>query len=247
MPRTSLPDGALQDDALQDGLLAAGTTTLSSQLLKRGLRNVFIAGLGAASPQRVRMAGPAYTLRFVPAREDLAVSGSVARPDNPQRFAVENIPPGHVLVIDAGGRPGCGTLGGILVERLFQRGAAGVVVDGALRDAEELAQAKLPLFSRGFAAPPSYGGLIPVETQGAIDCGGVAVFPGDIVVTDHDGAIVIPEHLAGEVARDALEQERVERFAKQRVARGFPITGLYPLGEAMREAYQQWVARGEQE
>lgn len=238
---------SMLDEELRNGLLSVGTTTLSSQLLKRGLRNVFVAGLVAANPQRARMVGPAYTLRFIPAREDLAVSGSVANASNPQRFAVENMPAGHVLVIDAGGRTGCGTLGGVLVERLFQRGAAGVVADGALRDADELAEAKLPLFSRGFAPPPSYAGMIPVETQCAIDCGGVAVFPDDIIVADRDGVIVIPRHLAGEVVRDALEQERVERFAKQRVARGASIVGLYPLGEAMRAEYQQWIGRGEQD
>lgn len=242
-----MSETSVLDENLRDRLLAVGTATLSSQLLKRGLRNVFVAGLAAANPQRVRMVGPAYTLRFIPAREDLAVSGSVANPANPQRFAVENMPAGHVLVIDAGGRTGCGTLGGILVERLFRRGAAGVVADGALRDADELTAAELPLFCRGFAPPPSYAGMIPVETQGAIGCGGVAVFPGDIVVADHDGAIVIPQHLAGEVARDALEQERVERFAKRRVAQGTSIVGLYPLGEAMRAEYEQWIARGERD
>lgn len=233
------------DPQIRDALLSVGTAVLTSQLLKRGFRNTFIAGVAPANPRCVRMVGPAYTLRFIPMREDLAGSGSVANPAHPQRAAIEQMPPGHVLVIDALGQSKSGSLGDILAARLLQRGVAGVVSDGAMRDAAELRALNLPIFCAGFAAPPSFTRMMAADNGRPIGCGGVAVFPGDIIAADADGVVVIPRHLAAEVARDGAEQERVERFARRRVDRGASIVGVYPPNEATMADYRRWVDAGE--
>ncbi len=233
------------DPKVRDTLLRTGTAVLSSQLLKRGFRNAFIAGLAPANPACARMVGPAYTLRFIPMREDLAVSGSVANPAHPQRAAIEQMPAGHVLVIGTGGQVGSGGLGDILVARLMQRGVAGVVSDGAMRDAPELRDLKLPVFCKGFAAPPSFARMMAADSGRPIGCGGVAVFPGDAIAADTDGVLVIPRHLAAEVARDGAEQERVERFVRKRIDRGASIVGVYPPNEETMTAYRRWVDAGE--
>jgi regulator of RNase E activity RraA len=229
----------------REQLLRTSTAPISSQLLKRGLRNVFVAGSAPINRLHSRIVGPAYTLRFIPMREDLAVAGSVANPANPQRAAIEQIPAGHVLVIDTGGERRSGCLGDILAARLLQRGIAGIVTDGAMRDSRDLRELALPIFCAGFAAPPSFGRMMAADTARPIGCGGVAVFPGDIIVADDDGAVVIPRHLVVEVARDAAEQERVERFVRRRVDRGASIVGLYPPNEATMAAYRRWVDAGE--
>jgi regulator of RNase E activity RraA len=226
---------------IRDELLRTSTAPIASQLLKRGLRNVLIAGSAPINRLHARMVGPAYTLRFIPMREDLAVAGSVANPANPQRASIERVPAGHVLVIDAGRELRSGSLGDILSARLLQRGVAGVVTDGAMRDGRDLRELSLPIFCAGFAAPPSFARMMAADSACPIGCGGVAVFPGDIVVSDEDGAVVIPRHLAAEVARDAAEQERVERFVRRRVDRGASTVGLYPPNEAAMTAYRRWV------
>jgi regulator of RNase E activity RraA len=233
------------DPNIRDALLLTGTAPISSQLLKRGLRHVFIARSAPISRSHARMVGPAYTLRFIPMREDLAVPGSVANTANPQRAAIERVPAGHVLVIDAGGELGSGCLGDILAARLHQRGVAGVVTDGAVRDSQPLKELALPIFACGIAAPPSFALMMAADSACPIACGGVAVFPGDIVVGDEDGAVVIPRHLAAEVGRDAAEQERVERFVRRRVDRGASIVGLYPPNDEAMAAYRRWVDAGE--
>jgi regulator of RNase E activity RraA len=242
-----MPDTLDLEPGIRDQLQRVGTAPLSSQLLKRGLRNVFIPQVAPVNPRHARMVGPAYTLRFIPMREDLANAGSVANPANPQRAAIEQTPPGHVLVISTGGELGSGCLGDILAARLTQRGVAGVVSDGAVRDSRELSDLELPIFCAAFAAPPSFARMMAVESGRPIGCGGVAVFPGDIVVADDDGVIVIARHLAAEVARDGLEQERLERFVRKRVDRGASIVGLYPPNDAALAAYRRWVDAGEDE
>lgn len=240
-----MPDRLDIRPELRDQLLGISTATLASQLVRRGLRHAFIARVRPVDPRHSRMCGPAFTLRFIPLREDLAVAGSVANQANPQRAAIEQMPPGHVLVIDTGGELACGNLGDILAARLLQRGVAGVVSDGAMRDCAELSEVPLPVFCAGFAAPPSYTGLMAADTGLPIGCGGVAVFPGDVIVTDRDGALVIPRHLAEEVARDGAEQERIDRFVRRRIDRGASIVGLYPPNEAAMAAYRRWVEAGE--
>jgi regulator of RNase E activity RraA len=232
------------DPTVREQLRGVSTATLTSQLLKHGLRNTFIR-VAPANPELGRMVGPAHTLRFIPMREDLAVPASVADPSNPQRASIEKTPAGHVLVIDTGGVVQSGSLGDILVARLHQRGVAGVVTDGAIRDGAELRTMSLPVFCAGFAAPPSYGRMMAVAADCPIGCGGVAVFPGDVVVGDTDGVVVIPCALAAEVAHEGAERERLERFIRLRVDRGASTFGLYPPNEAAMAAYRRWVESGE--
>lgn len=232
------------DAATRAQLLEASTATVSIQLLKRGLRFAAVEGVRPLNRAAARFAGPAYTLRFIPAREDLATPASGARPDNPARVAIEEVPAGAVLVIDARGDRRAGTLGDILAARLLQRGVAGVVSDGAMRDAPELEKMALPIFCAGTAPPPSFNFLHPVGRNQPVGCGGAAVFPGDIVVGDGDGVVVIPRHLAAEVAQDSVEQERLEAFIRRRIDSGQPVPGNYPPSEETRAAYRRWVEAG---
>jgi regulator of RNase E activity RraA len=232
------------DPALRATLMEVSTATLSIQLVKRGIRTHSISGVRPVNPAAARFVGPAYTLRFVPGREDLATPAISAQDGNPQRVAIEAVPAGAVLVIDARGDGRAGTLGDILAARLLQRGAAGIVSDGAMRDAPELEKLAMPIFCAALAAPPSFATLHPVDVNRPIGCGGAAVFPGDIVVGDGGGVVVVPRHLIEEVARDSLEQERIEIFIRKRVDRGAATPGLYPPNEETRAAYRRWVEAG---
>jgi regulator of RNase E activity RraA len=225
-------------------LHGVGTATLTMQLLKRGLRSVWMVGPQAVDPGLPRLVGEAFTLRFVPQREDLARLDTLGGPGS-TREAIETVEPGQVVVIDACGLATCGTLGDILMARLRTRGAAGVVTDGGMRDLAEVRALGLPVFCAGPAAPPSLTALFFVAWQETVGCGGVAVVPGDLVVGDEDGVVVVPRAMADEVAEDSLEQERVERFVRQRVDRGDPVTGLYPPNEATLAAYRRWRDDGE--
>jgi len=230
-------------DATIETLRQVSTATLTSQLLKKhGMRSRSVAGVRPVNAARCRFVGPAHTLRYVPAREDLMAEAMLDAPSNPTREMVEDMPPGGVLVVDMGGCLTGGALGDILVARLIARGAAGMVADGAMRDAGPLAAMALPVFCRGVTPPPSFNGLIAVERDCVIGCGGVLVRPGDIVVADEDGAVVLPAHLAADLARDGLEQERMEAWIKSRVEAGASTRGLYPPGEAAKAEYRAWQA-----
>jgi regulator of RNase E activity RraA len=225
---------------LKERLEFLSTAVIASQLLKRGLRHSTISGLLPINVDFSRMVGPAFTLGFIPMREDLGNSASQSVHTNPQRIAIEEIPAGHVLVIDARGELESGGFGDILAARLLVRGVAGVVSDGAMRDSAQLRKLALPIFCAGSAAPPSFARIMAANLNRPIGCGGVAVFPGDVVVADIDGAVVIPRHLADEVARDGVEQERLERFVRSRVDRGETTVGLYPPNEAAMADYRRW-------
>ena len=220
------------------------TATLSSQLRKRGFNSVTLDGLHATRPGR-KMAGFARTLRYVPFREDLFAAYGGTLPGgglNAQKRAVEQVRPGEILVIEARGDPTAGTVGDILALRAQVRGAAGIVTDGAIRDSQALHAMDLPVYY-GATHPAVLGRRhVPWEVNTAIACAGVTVTPGDIIVGDGDGVIVIPAHLAMEVAQDAAEQERQEEFATAMVARGESVDGLYPLGKRWQVAYEAWLA-----
>ena len=221
------------------------------QLLKRGIRRTWMKGPRPLDPHPLhptgpRLVGEAFTLRFVPLREDLSTLESYSNPIS-IRQGIEQVTPGQVVVIDACGELGCGTLGDILMARLQARGCIGVVTDGALRDLAGIREVGLPAFCAGAAAPPSVGGLAFAGWQQTIGCGGVAVVPGDIVVADEDGAVILPRALADEVAPDALEQERYETFAQERVRAGAPVIGLYPATEASLAEYEAWRRQQEEE
>ena len=224
--------------ALLAGFDQVSTATLASQLRKRGLNGLTMDGLRSTKPG-CRMAGFARTLRYLPLREDLfARYGSGM---NAQKQAVEQIRPGEVLVIDARQEPAAGTIGDILAIRAQARGAAGIVTDGAVRDAARLAGLDIPTYHA--AVHPAVLGRrhVPWEWGVTVACAGVTVQPGDLVIGDDDGVVVLPPGLAPEILADAREQERQEEFAATLVASGAELDGLYPLGERWRDAYEAWL------
>lgn len=224
-------------------LLTASTATLTTQLFKRGLRNAFMQGVRRLGSPGPNMVGPAMTLRYIPAREDLDHLGVFADPEHPQRKAVETARPGCVLVQDCRGdaRAACG--GEILMTRLQVRGAAGMVTDGGLRDSGAIGAMAMPVFCAGASAPLNLVLHHAVEIDVPIGCGGVAVYPGDIIVGDADGVVVLPAGIADEVAEQAAEQERMERFVLERIAAGAPLPGTYPPNAATQAAYAAWRAQ----
>ncbi len=222
----------------------ASTATLTMQLMKRGFRQMAI-NVRPMNPNATRMVGPAFTLRYIPAREDLTQPPRPGDPINAQRIAVEEAPKGSVVIVSTGGELRSGTFGDILAARMMVRGVAGIVSDGAMRDAPVLATMNLPVFAVCPTAPPSMTSLHPVDVQRPIGCGGVPVFPNDVVVSDADGVVIVPRHLAEEVARDAADQEHIEKFIALQVMKGRAIPGLYPPNDETRAAYETWVAAGE--
>ncbi|HZR50317.1 MAG TPA: fumarylacetoacetate hydrolase family protein [Streptosporangiaceae bacterium] len=224
-------------DGVLDQFTRVATATLASQLRKRGLNGCTLDGLRTTHPA-TRMAGYARTVRYLPLREDLFATHGGAM--NAQKRAIEEIRPREVLVIDARGDTTAGTIGDILALRAQQRGAHGIVTDGAIRDSAALAALDIPTYHA--AVHPAVLGRrhVPWETNVAIACAGVTVRPGDIVVGDADGVVVIPPGIAAEVLADATEQERQEAFIATRVAAGEAIAGLYPLSDKWRPAYEKW-------
>jgi len=167
--------------------------------------------------------------------------------ENPAQTAIDAIPAGSVMVIDMNGDTDVGALGDILIARLVFRGAAGVVADGGMRDIDPVRQMSLPVFCRGYGAPPSFASLLAVEAQSVIGCGGVLVIPGDIVVADADGVVVIPRYLADQVARNGDDQERMEAWVRRKVDAGAPVGEAYPPNDHYLAEYKQWVAAGRPE
>ncbi|MFM0155782.1 ribonuclease activity regulator RraA [Paraburkholderia sediminicola] len=233
-------------DATLEQLRHVSTATLTTQLFKRGLRNVFLQGvvpLVKPAPGAPNLVGPAFTLRNIPAREDLDHVGIFQDPDHPQRKAVETAPPGSVLVQDCRGERAVASVGSILALRLAKRGVAGMVSDGPVRDSGTIAELGLPLWCAGASAPLNLAKHHAVDMNVPIACGGVPVYPGDIVVADADGVVIVPREMATEVARDATEQEQLEVFITQRIEEGRPLRGTYPPNEETLAAYAQWRAQ----
>ena len=216
------------------------TATLTTVLLRKGLRNVWMRGARPLQAPPVRVVGRAFTLRFVPAREDLATPASWASPIS-TRAAIEAMPAGCIAVVDALGVTDAGIFGDILCGRMQKRGVAALVSDGVVRDVQGVMATGLPVWCQGAAAPASVAGLTFVGWQEPVGCGGVAVFPNDVVVADADGAIVIPAALLAEVIAEAVEQERMEAWILAEVAAGVPLSGLYPPNEETKARYAAWV------
>jgi regulator of RNase E activity RraA len=229
------------DQKKVEALLGVTTATLTTVLLKRGLRNIWLRGTKPLRPGQPRIVGPAFTLRFVPAREDLATPESWASPTS-TRAAIECMPPGCVAVVDAMGVTDAGIFGDILCERIRVREVAGLVTDGVIRDVAGVLNSKLPVWCDGVAAPASVAGLTFVGWQMPIACGGVAVFPDDIIVADDDGAVVIPAALLDEVIEAAVEQEKLEAWIIGEVRSGHPLPGLYPANAETKARYQAFRA-----
>lgn len=214
------------------------TASLTTILLKKGLRNVWIRGAMPIAPAE-RQVGRAFTLRFVPAREDLATPESWSSPTS-TRAAIEAMPEGAVVVADAAGVTDAGIFGDILTARMVKRGVAALVTDGVVRDRSGVLGTGLPVWCLGAAAPPSVAGLTFVGWQEPVGCGGVAVLPDDVIVADGDGAVVIPRALVAEVADAGVEQERLEGWIMAEVERGVPLPGLYPPNAETRARYEDW-------
>jgi regulator of RNase E activity RraA len=221
-------------------LRRVSTATLCTQLFKRGLRNVFLQGVTRLSRPGANLVGPAYTLRYIPAREDLDHLGVFEDPEHPQRKSIETVPAGHVLVMDCRGERGAACAGNILVTRLMVRGAAGLVSDGPVRDSGEIAEMAIPVYCAGGSAPLNLVRHHAADANVPIGCGGVAVYPGDVMVGDAEGVVAIPRALADEVARDAAEQEALEAFVLERIAGGAALAGTYPPNAATRAAFETW-------
>ena len=229
------------DAKIKAALAGITTATLTTVLLKKGLRNVWMRGAMPIKAGQPRIVGPAFTLRFVPAREDLATPASWASPIS-TRAAIEAMPDGCVVVADAMGVTDAGIFGDILCARMARRGVVGLVTDGAVRDLAGVLGTGLPVWSAGAAAPPSVAGLTFVAWQQPIGCGGVAVFPDDVVVVDQDGAVLIPADLVAAVTTEAIEQERQEGWIMSEVEKGIALPGLYPMNAETKARYDAWTA-----
>jgi len=229
------------DPATRERLRHVSTATLCTQLFKRGFRNVFIQGIAQlTTPSSGNLVGPAFTMRNIPSREDLDQISAFDDPNHPQRKAIESVPPGHVLVLDCRGETRVASGGQILTTRLMVRGAAGLVSDGPVRDSGAIAQMDFPVYCAGGSAPLNLLFHHATEQNVPIGCGGVAVYPGDIMVGDDEGVVVIPRHLADEVAEQAVEQEKMEMFILERVQGGAKLAGTYPPNADTRAAFDVW-------
>jgi len=225
------------DPKVVDILSQVTTATLTTILLKKGLRNVWLRGTRPLRPGQPRLVGRAFTLRFVPAREDLATPESWSSPIS-TRAAIEDMPAGCIAVVDSMGVTDAGIFGDILCARMAKRGVAALVTDGVVRDVAGVLGAGLPVWCSGAAAPPSVAGLTFVDWQRPIACGGVAVFPGDVVVADDDGAVLIPAALLEDMLLLAPEQERLESWIMGEVDKGAALPGLYPPNAENRARYE---------
>ena len=213
------------------------TATLTTLLLKKGLRNVWMRGTRPLDPGQPRLVGRAFTLRFVPAREDLATPESWSKPIS-TRGAIEAMPEGCICVADARGVTDAGIFGDILCARMKKRGVAALVTDGVVRDVAGVRATRLPVWCQGAAAPPSVAGLTFVNWNEPIGCGGVAVFPDDWVVVDEDGAVLIPQALIDDICAAAPEQERLEAWIMSEVDKGASLPGLYPPNAENKARYE---------
>jgi regulator of RNase E activity RraA len=221
-------------------LATVSTATLTTALFKRGFRNVFIQDVRPLNPNAPRMVGEAYTLRYIPAREDLDHLGVFADRKHPQRKGVEEIPPGHVMVIDSRKDARAASAGCILVTRMMARGAAGVVTDGGLRDSPDIAKLPFPTYASRASAPTNLILHHATELNVPIGCGDVPVYPGDIVVGDAEGVVVIPAHLANGVAEEAVSMTQFEDWVEAQVRSGRSTFGLYPPNEETKAEFAEW-------
>ena len=220
-------------------LASVSTATLTTVLLKRGLRKTWIRAAKPLAGSQPRIVGPAFTLRFVPAREDLATPESWSSPRS-TRAAIEAMPAGCIAVVDAMGIVEAGIFGDILCERMMQRKVAGLVTDGVVRDVAGVLATKLPVWCQGIAAPPSVAALTFIDWNVPVGCGGIAVYPEDIIVADEDGAVVIPKAVLAEVTAQAVEQETLEAWIVEEVKRGVPLPGLYPPNADTKARYEEY-------
>ena len=230
--------------ATRDKLARVGTANIANALLKRGLRKTYMLGIAPLSQDQEQLVGPAYTLRFIPSREDLDTMANYSRTDNLHRRAIEECPPGHVLVIDTNGNADASSAGDLMAARMRKRGVAGVVTEGGFRDTPAIRRTGLPAYQYRAAPPATPIAMHPVELNRPIGCAGVAVYPGDVLVGDGEGVVVIPRHLVEEVAEDAIAAVEYEAFAEMQIARGRTIFEVFPATAESHIEYEGWVAAG---
>lgn len=231
-------------DETRAKLKRCSTASVATALYKRGLRNQFVQGVVPVSAKDETMVGPAFTLRYIPAREDRNPITVFRQPDHPQRVAMETCPPGHVLVMDSRKDARAASAGSILINRLAMRGAAGVVSDGGFRDAAGIGALDMPAYHARPSAPTNLTLHEALDINVPISCGDAPVFPGDVMLGDKDGVMVIPAHLADEIADECLDMESFEEFVLEEVQAGAPIIGLYPCTkEENQKKYEDWRVR----
>lgn len=222
-------------------LEATSTATAATLLFKRGFRNCYVQGVSILGEPARTMVGPAFTLRYIAAREDTDPLTAFRDPNHPQRVAIETCPEGHVLVMDCRGDASAASAGSILLTRLEVRGGAGVVTDGGVRDAAGAGALAMPVFAAKPSAPTNLTRHHAVDLDVPVSCGGVPVYPGDVILGDADGVMVIPAHLADEIAEEAEPMELYEAFVLEEVRAGRPIIGLYPATDpASLERFEVW-------
>src|SRR6185295_13329037 len=224
----------------REALKRVSSATLTTVLFKRGFRNVFLQNVFLLNREAPRMVGEAYTLRYIPAREDIDQLGAFEGRGHPQREAIEACPPGQVLVMDARRDASAATGGDILMTRLMVRGVAGVITDGGLRDSQTIEKLPWPAYCGARSAPLNLVRHHAVDSQVPIGCGGVAVYPGDVVVGDEEGVVVIPSKMAEEVAAEAAAQNEFEEWVEARVKEGRSIFGLYPPSAETKAEFEAW-------
>lgn len=228
-------------DATRAKFKKISTASIATAMFKRGLRNQFIQGVLPVAPKTETMVGQAFTLRYIVAREDRNPITVFRNPDHPQRVAIETCPAGHVLVMDSRKDARAATAGSILITRLALRGAAGVVTDGGFRDAAGIGALDMPAYHSKPSAPTNLTLHEAIDINVPISCGDVAVFPGDVLVGDNDGVMVVPAHLAEEIAEECTGMESFEDFVLEQVNAGAPIIGLYPpTKDENAQKYEAW-------
>lgn len=226
--------------ATRTALQKANVAVLTNGLLKRGLRNQFMYGVSPVAPDLPTMVGPAFTLRFIPAREDIDSIGAMRHVDNAQRRAFETCPPGSVMVIDAGDGARAASAGDLMIARLKVRGGAGIVTNGGFRDLAGVRKVGLAAYQRRPSPPATPVALHPVDLEVPIGCAGVAIYPGDIVVGDGDGVVVLPAAMADELAAEATEAADFDAFAEQQIVRGRSILDVFPPSDEVLAEYRAW-------
>ncbi|SRR5690606_7516818 len=225
----------------REKLKTVSTATICTALFKRGFRNQFIQNVHPLNPNLPNMVGEAFTLRYIPAREDLNPIKVFQDRSHPQRKAIEECPPGAVMVIDSRKDPRAASAGSILVTRLMKRGAAGIVTDGGFRDSPDIAKLPFPAYHQRPSAPTNLTAHQAIDINVPIGCGDAPVWPGDVIVGDGEGVVVIPAHLADEIADEAVEMTAFEDFVTEKVNEGRSILGLYPpTDEFVHEEFAVW-------
>jgi regulator of RNase E activity RraA len=241
--RAANPDFVLSE-ATREKLMDVGTANVANALLKRGFRNVYLLGVLPVSPNQKQLVGSAYTLRFMPAREDIDTIANYGSPENLHRRAIEECPPGHVLVIDSGRCLRAASAGDMMALRMRHRGVAGVITDGGFRDTPAISRTSLPAYQVRSAPPATPIAMHPVELNGPVACAGVPIYPGDVIVGDGEGVVAIPWNLVDEIAHEAAESVAYEAFAEQHLIQGRSIFGLFPATAESLQEYERWVANG---